>query len=107
MLALSSGPPRKPVAGLAGLGMALRPPMMTRLDVQAIQAKRRVTALLHCRHVTQGMSVPSPSRRHKLAAVSACIGFVTERTGAVEADAVDGYLHGGCAIEQTTASSRR
>lgn len=72
-------------ATVVGLGIALLPQMMTRLDVRA---GGLVPVLPHHRHARPGLSVLDPSRRQLPLAVSAFIDFVTERLGAVEANAV-------------------
>jgi DNA-binding transcriptional LysR family regulator len=69
-------------AAVAGLGIALLPHMMTRLDVEA---RRLVPVLPHYEHAGPGMSVLYPSRRHQPLAVSAFIEFVTGKIAAVEA----------------------
>ena len=68
-------------AAVAGLGIALLPHMMTRLDVQA---DLLVPVLPRCQRARQGLSVLYPSRRHLPVAVSAFIAFVTERIAAVD-----------------------
>jgi DNA-binding transcriptional LysR family regulator len=74
-------------ATLAGLGIALLPPTMARLDVQA---GLLVAVLPHYQRTSQGLSVLYPSRRHLPIAVSAFIGFVTEKLSAAEALPGDG-----------------
>ena len=69
-------------ATLAGLGIALLPPTMARLD---IQAHMLVPVLPQYRHASQGLNVLYPSRRHLPPAVSAFIGLVTEKLSALEA----------------------
>jgi DNA-binding transcriptional LysR family regulator len=68
-------------ATLAGLGIALLPPTMARLDVQA---GLLVPVLPQYQRTSQGLSVLYPSRRHLPLAVSAFIGLVTEKLSAVE-----------------------
>ena len=67
---------------MAGLGIALLPQRMTRLDVQS---RLLVPVLPQHRHARPGISVLYPSRRHLPLAVSAFIDFVTERIAEVEA----------------------
>ena len=69
-------------ATLAGLGIALLPPTMARLDVQA---GLLVPVLPQYQRTTGGMSVLYPSRRQLPLAVSAFIASVIERLGQVEA----------------------
>jgi DNA-binding transcriptional LysR family regulator len=69
-------------ATLAGLGIALLPPTMARLDVQA---GLLVPVLPEYQRTSQGLSVLYPSRRHLPIAVSAFIGLVAEKLSAVEA----------------------
>jgi DNA-binding transcriptional LysR family regulator len=69
-------------ATLAGLGIALLPPTMARLDVQA---GLLVPVLPQYQRTSQGLSVLYPSRRHLPIAVSAFIDLVTEKLSAVEA----------------------
>jgi DNA-binding transcriptional LysR family regulator len=69
-------------AALAGLGIALLPPSMGRLDVEA---GRLVPVLPQYQRTGQGLSVLYPSRRHLPLAVSAFIGLVMEKLSAVEA----------------------
>ena len=69
-------------ATVAGLGIALLPPTMASLD---IQAKLLVPVMPQYQRAIQGLSVLYPSRRQLPPAVSAFIEFVTERMGAVEA----------------------
>lgn len=63
-------------ATLAGIGIALLPPTMARLDVQA---GRLVRVLPNYQRTTQGLSVLYPSRRHLPRAVSAFIDMVVEK----------------------------
>lgn len=65
----------------AGLGIALLPPAMARLDVQA---GLLVPVLPHYQRTSQGLSVLYPSRRHLPLAVSAFIGLVLEKLSAQE-----------------------
>jgi DNA-binding transcriptional LysR family regulator len=69
-------------AALAGLGIALLPPSMGRLDVEA---GRLVPVLPRYQRTGQGLSVLYPSRRHLPLAVSAFIGLVLEKLSTVEA----------------------
>ncbi|UUZ71174.1 LysR family transcriptional regulator [Polaromonas sp. P1(28)-8] len=69
-------------ATLAGLGIALLPPTMARLD---ILAGRLVAVLPEYQRASHGMSVLYPSRRHLPLAVSAFIGLVIEKLSEVEA----------------------
>jgi DNA-binding transcriptional LysR family regulator len=69
-------------ATVAGLGIALLPPNMARLDVQA---GRLVPVLPQYQRTSGGMIVLYPSRRHLPTAVSAFIGMVVEKLNAVEA----------------------
>jgi DNA-binding transcriptional LysR family regulator len=69
-------------ATLAGLGLALLPPTMARLDVQA---GLLVPVLPQYQRTSQGLSVLYPSRRHLPIAVSAFIDLVTEKLSTVEA----------------------
>ncbi len=69
-------------ATLAGLGIALLPPTMARLDVQA---GLLVPVLPHYQHTNHGLSVLYPSRRHLPLAVSAFIGLMTEKLSASHA----------------------
>lgn len=68
-------------ATLAGLGIALLPPTMAGLDVQA---GLLVPVLPQYQRTGQGLSVLYPSRRHLPLAVSAFIGLVVEKLSAVE-----------------------
>lgn len=68
-------------ATLAGLGIALLPPTMARLDVQA---GRLVPVLPQYQRASSGLSVLYPSRRQLPLAVSAFIEWVTEKLGALE-----------------------
>jgi DNA-binding transcriptional LysR family regulator len=68
-------------ATLAGLGIALLPPTMARLDVQG---GRLVPVLPRYQRTTQGLSVLYPSRRHLPLAVSAFIDMVMEKSSAWE-----------------------
>jgi DNA-binding transcriptional LysR family regulator len=74
-------------AAVAGLGIALLPPVMARLDVQA---GALVPVLPHYQPIGYGMNVLYPSRRHLPLAVSAFIGWVIEKMNAVEAPEVFG-----------------
>lgn len=65
----------------AGLGIALLPSAMARLDVQA---GLLVPVLPHYQRTGQGLSVLYPSRRHLPLAVSAFIGLVLEKLSAQE-----------------------
>lgn len=69
-------------ATVAGLGIALLPPTMARLDVQA---GLLVPVLPQYQRTSGGMIVLYPSRRHLPTAVSAFIGMVVEKLSAVEA----------------------
>jgi DNA-binding transcriptional LysR family regulator len=69
-------------AAIAGLGVALLPPAMARLDVEA---GRLVPVLPHYQRTGQGLSVLYPSRKHLPLAVSAFIGMVTEKLSSEEA----------------------
>jgi DNA-binding transcriptional LysR family regulator len=69
-------------AAVAGLGIALLPPTMARLDVQA---GRLVPVLPQYQRKSGGMIVLYPSRRHLPTAVSAFIEMVVEKLSAVEA----------------------
>lgn len=69
-------------AALAGLGIALLPPSMGRLDVEA---GRLVPVLPQYQRTGQGLSVLYPSRRHLPLAVSAFVGLVMEKLSTVEA----------------------
>ena len=69
-------------ATLAGLGIALLPPAMATLDVQA---GRLVPVLPQYQRTSQGLSVLYPSRRHLPLAVSAFIGLVIGKLSEVEA----------------------
>lgn len=68
-------------AALAGLGVALLPPTMARLD---IDAGRLVRVLPQYQRTGQGLSVLYPSRKHLPLAVSAFIGMVMEKLSGVE-----------------------
>ncbi|HZV63876.1 MAG TPA: substrate binding domain-containing protein, partial [Telluria sp.] len=68
-------------ATVAGLGIALLPPTMARLDVQA---GLLVPVLPQYQRTGGGMSVLYPSRRHLPSAVSAFIGMVVEKLSAME-----------------------
>ena len=63
-------------AALAGLGVALLPPVMARLDVRA---GLLVPVLAQYQRTSPGMSVVYPSRRHLPLAVSAFIALVVEK----------------------------
>jgi DNA-binding transcriptional LysR family regulator len=65
----------------AGLGIALLPPAMARLDVQA---GLLVPVLPQYQRTSQGLSVLYPSRRHLPLAVSAFIELVLEKLSAEE-----------------------
>lgn len=65
----------------AGLGIALLPPVVARLDVQA---GLLVPVLPQYQRTSQGLSVLYPSRRHLPSAVLAFIGLMTEKLSAVE-----------------------
>ncbi len=69
-------------AAVAGLGIALLPPNMARLDVQA---GLLVPVLPQYQRTSGGMIVLYPSRRHLPTAVSAFIEMVVEKLSAVEA----------------------
>lgn len=69
-------------AALAGLGIALLPPTMARLD---LEAGRLVPVLPQYQRTGQGLSVLYPSRKHLPLAVSAFIRMVMEKLSAVEA----------------------
>ena len=69
-------------ATMAGLGIALLPPAMGRLDVEA---GRLVPVLPQYRRTGHGLSVLYPSRRQLPPAVSAFIGLVMEKLSGVEA----------------------
>ena len=69
-------------AALAGLGVALLPPTMARLDIEAGQL---VPVLPQYQRTGQGLSVLYPSRKHLPLAVSAFVGMVVEKLSAVEA----------------------
>ena len=69
-------------AALAGLGIALLPPSMGRLDVEA---GRLVPVLPQYQRTGQGLSVLYPSRRHLPLAVSAFVGLVMEKLSTMEA----------------------
>lgn len=69
-------------AALAGLGIALLPSAMARLD---IQASRFVPVLPQYQRTGQGLSVLYPSRRHVPPAVSAFIGLLVAKLSEVEA----------------------
>jgi len=69
-------------ATLAGLGIALLPPAMARLDVQA---GRLVPVLSQYQRTGHGLSVLYPSRRQLPLAVSAFIALVTDKLSEVEA----------------------
>ncbi|MET3439595.1 DNA-binding transcriptional LysR family regulator [Variovorax paradoxus] len=69
-------------AALAGLGVALLPPTMARLDLDAGQL---VPVLPQYQRTGQGLSVLYPSRKHLPLAVSAFVGMVVEKLSAVEA----------------------
>jgi DNA-binding transcriptional LysR family regulator len=68
-------------AALAGLGVALLPPTMARLD---LEAGRLVRVMPQYHRTGQGLSVLYPSRKHLPLAVSAFIGMVTEKLQGVE-----------------------
>jgi DNA-binding transcriptional LysR family regulator len=65
----------------AGIGIALLPPAIAKLDVQA---GLLVPVLPQYQRATQGLSVLYPSRRHLPSAVSALIARVLEKLSAVE-----------------------
>ncbi|QGW84764.1 LysR family transcriptional regulator [Variovorax paradoxus] len=69
-------------AAIAGLGVALLPPTMARID---LQAGRLVPVLPQYQRTGQGLSVLYPSRKHLPLAVSAFIGMVMEKLSAEEA----------------------
>lgn len=69
-------------ATLAGLGIALLPPAMARVDVQA---GLLVPVLPQYQRTSPGLSVLYPSRRHLPLAVSAFVGLVLEKLNVVEA----------------------
>lgn len=69
-------------AALAGLGVALLPPTMARLD---LETGRLVPVLPQYQRTGQGLSVLYPSRKHLPLAVSAFVGMVVEKLSAVEA----------------------
>jgi len=69
-------------AALAGLGVALLPPTMARLD---LEAGRLVRVLPQYQRTGQGLTVLYPSRKHLPLAVSAFIGMVMEKLSGVEA----------------------
>jgi len=77
-------------ATVAGLGIALLPPTMARLDMQA---GLLVPVLPQYRRTSSGLSVLYPSRRHLPRAVSAFIGLVIERLG--EAGGLQGLVRSG------------
>ncbi|WP_398494909.1 LysR family transcriptional regulator [Variovorax sp.] len=68
-------------AAVAGLGIALLPPSMGRVDVEA---GRLVPVLPQYQRTGQGLTVLYPSRKHLPLAVSAFIGMVTEKLNTVE-----------------------
>jgi DNA-binding transcriptional LysR family regulator len=68
-------------ATVAGLGIALLPPTVARLDVQA---GLLVPVLPQYQRTSGGMSVLYPSRRHLPTAVSAFIAMVVEKLSEVE-----------------------
>ncbi|MES2245923.1 MAG: LysR family transcriptional regulator [Pseudomonadota bacterium] len=63
-------------AAVAGLGIALLPPSMGRVDVEG---GRLVPVLPQYQRTGQGLTVLYPSRKHLPLAVSAFIGMVTQR----------------------------
>jgi DNA-binding transcriptional LysR family regulator len=69
-------------ATLAGLGIALLPPAIARIDVHA---GLLVPVLPQYQRTSPGLSVLYPSRRHVPLAVSAFIGLVLEKLSVVEA----------------------
>jgi DNA-binding transcriptional LysR family regulator len=69
-------------ATVAGLGVALLPSSLVRLDVQA---GLLVPVLSQYQRTSQGLSVLYPSRRHLPLAVSAFIGLVLEKLNSKEA----------------------
>lgn len=73
-------------AALAGLGIALLPPTMARLD---LQAGLLVPVLPQYQRVGHGINVLYPSRRHLPLAVSAFVGLVMEKLSA-EGNTLDG-----------------
>ncbi|MDQ0025911.1 DNA-binding transcriptional LysR family regulator [Variovorax paradoxus] len=68
-------------AALAGLGVALLPPTMARLD---LEAGRLMRVLPQYQRTGQGLSVLYPSRKHLPLAVSAFIGMMMEKLSGVE-----------------------
>jgi len=68
-------------ATLAGLGIALLPPVMSGSE---IKANRLTPVLPQYRHSSQGLNVLYPSRRHLPLAVSAFIEFVGEKIPEIE-----------------------
>ncbi len=68
-------------AALAGLGVALLPPTMARLD---LDAGRLVRVLPQYQRTGQGLSVLYPSRKHLPLAVSAFIAMVMEKLQGAE-----------------------
>lgn len=68
-------------AAVAGLGIALLPPAMGRIDVAA---GRLVPVLPQYQRTGQGLTVLYPSRRHLPLAVSAFIAMVTQRLSTAE-----------------------
>ena len=79
MSARTGGSERK--ATVAGLGIALLPPTMARLDIQA----GLVPVLPQYRRSGHGLNVLYPSRRQLPLAVSAFIGMVIEKLNTAEA----------------------
>jgi DNA-binding transcriptional LysR family regulator len=69
-------------AAVAGLGIALLPPVLARLDVQAGVL---VPVLPHYQPNGYGMNVLYPSRRHLPLAVTAFIGLVIQKMNAADA----------------------
>jgi DNA-binding transcriptional LysR family regulator len=69
-------------AALAGLGVALLPPTMARVD---IEAGRLVPVLPQYQRTGQGLSVLYTSRKHLPPAVSVFVGMVVEKLSAGEA----------------------
>lgn len=69
-------------AAIAGLGVALLPPTMARIDVRS---GRLVPVLPQYQRTGQGLSVLYPSRKHLPLAVSAFIGMVMEKLSTEEA----------------------
>lgn len=63
-------------ATLAGLGIALLPPTMTKFD---LQAGRLVSVLPNYHRTSYGLHVLYPSRQHLPLAVSAFIAMVMEK----------------------------